>query len=209
MKKYLDLLFIKSISLEENLLSNSLFISYDKTSALRKDYNKVVVQIKKYDNYEIVKEDIRVLHEGYSQGLFVIRLLDKDVFLRLILSNNEIYDALLYTIKDIDFINKVFFSRVEIKIPEKFIKMLDNEKAVLILMHDNNDYRILKANPCFYNLIKYEDWDYDNKYQNSLNTKAVGKIDLNKLNLYRSDNTPITIDSTYENDGNIYCVVQK
>lgn len=209
MKQYLDLLLIENINIEDKYLSNSLFISFDKASALRKDYKNVVSLLKKYNSYEILKQNIRSLHEGYSQGLFIIKLMDKNIFIRIVLSNEEIYDALVYTIKDMDFINRVFFSTNEISIPNEYLDKLDNKKAVVILNKEDNDYRILKANPRFYELIKYEDWDFDNKYQNILNQKAIDSIDLNQLRLYRSDNTPIIIECDYENKEDIYCLMEK
>lgn len=209
MKQYLDLLLIENINIEDKCLSNSLFISFDKVSALRKDYKNVVSLLKKYNSYEILKQNIRSLHEGYSQGLFIIKLMDKNIFIRIVLSNAEIYDVLVYTIKDMDFINRVFFSTKEISIPNEYLDKLDNKKAVVILNKENNDYRILKANPRFYELIKYEDWDFDNKYQNVLNQKAIDSIDLNQLRLYRSDNTPIIIECDYENKEYIYCLMEK
>lgn len=209
MKQYLDLLLIENINIEDKYLSNSLFISFDKVSALRKDYKNVVSLLKKYNSYEILKQNIRRLHEGYSQGLFIIKLMDKNIFIRLVLSNAEIYDALVYTIKDMDFINRVFFSTKEISIPNEYLDKLNNKKAVVILNKEDNDYRILKANPRFYELIKYEDWDFDNKYQNVLNQKAIDSIDLNQLRLYRSDNTPIIIECDYENKEYIYCLMEK
>lgn len=108
-----------------------------------------------------------------------------------------------------DFINKVFFSTKEISIPNEYLNKLDNKKAVVILNKENNDYRILKANPRFYELIKYEDWDFDNKYQNVLNQKAIDIIDLNQLRLYRSDNTPLILECDYENMEDIYCLMEK
>jgi len=209
MKQYLDLLLIENINIEDKYLSNSLFISFDKASALRKDYKNVVSLLKKYNSYEILKQNIRSLHEGYSQGLFIIKLMDKNIFIRIVLSNAEIYDALVYTIKDMDFITRVFFSTKEISIPNEYLDKLDNKKAVVILNKEDNDYRILKANPRFYELIKYEDWDFDNKYQNILNQKAIDSIDLTQLRLYRSDNTPIIIECDYENKEDIYCLMEK
>jgi len=209
MRKYLDLLFISHIDVNEELLSNSLFISFDKSSALRGDYKKVLALLKKYSNYEITKENIRALHEGYSQGLFIIKLDNKDYFLRLIIADGQIYDVLVYTIKDIDFINRVFFSQKIIEIPSSFLDKLSNDRIVIILNKENADFRILKANEKFYNAIKYEDWDFANKYQNILNQRAVDSIDLNSLRLYRSDGKEITIACEYEQKGSIYCLMEK
>ena len=48
MRTYLDYLLIKNIEFNEDILSNSLFISFDNISALRKDYKDVVSEIKIY-----------------------------------------------------------------------------------------------------------------------------------------------------------------
>ena len=208
MRTYLDYLLIKNIEFNEDILSNSLFISFDNISALRKDYKDVVSEIKIYESYNIIKSDVRVLQEGYEQGLFVINSDDKDLFLRIVLSDKLIYDVLIYTINDMDLINRVFFNKKDISIPSEFIDMLDNNKSVIILNKENEQYRILKANPRFYELIKYEDWDYANKYQNVLNQKAVDTIELDNLVLYQSDNKIIEIKNNVYNKDNIYCLVE-
>lgn len=208
MRKYLDYLLIKDIEFNEGILSNSLFISFDNISALRKEYKDVVSQIKKYTSYNIIKSDVRVLQEGYEQGLFVINTDEKDLFLRIVLSDKLIYDVLIYTINDMDLINRVFFSKKDISIPSEFIDMLDSNKSIIILKKENEQYRILKANPRFYELIKYEDWDYANKYQNVLNQKAVDLIELDNLVLYQSDNNIIEIKNNVYNKDNIYCLVE-
>lgn len=209
MKKFLDYLLIKNLKFDEDILSNSLFISIDNISALRKEYKDVLSVVKLYDSYEIIKSDIRILHEGYEQGLFIIRLDNKDLFIRLILSDKLIYDTLIYTINDMDLINRVFFNKKEIEIPKKFIQMLDNEKSVVILNKEDLNYRILKANSRFYELIKYEDWDFANKYQSIINQKAVDVIDLFNLKLYQSDKNVITIANDVFISDNIYCLVEK
>lgn len=209
MKKYLDYLLIDNLIFDENILSNSLFISIDDISALRKDYNDVLSKIKLYDSYTIVKSDIRSLHEGYEQGLFIIKLFDKDIFVRLILSDKLIYDTLIYTIKDMNLINRVFFNKKEIAIPGNFKAMLDTDKAVVILNKEGSNYRILKANAKFYEYIKYEDWDFANKYQNIINQKAVDIIDLSSLKLYQSDKGIIVLENNVYNNDDIYCLVEK
>ena len=53
LSKYLDVLFLNDHQFDEELLSNSLFISFDKLSALRLDYQTVLNEIKIFNNYEI------------------------------------------------------------------------------------------------------------------------------------------------------------
>ena len=208
MEKYIKQLFINNIKLEEEILSPSLYISFDKYSALRGDYKIVLNEIKKYNNINIIKSDIRALQEGYEQGLFILDLDWELLFLRLILSYKLIYDSLIYTIDNIDLINKIFFSKEEIKINDKFLNFLNSDKSVVILNDENQKYRILKANKAFYNKIKYEDWDYANKYQNVLNQKMIN-TDLNHLELYQSDNNIIKFEFDIYTDSNIIALVEK
>lgn len=208
MEKYIKQLFIKNIKLEEEILSPSLYISFDKYSALRGDYKIVLNEIKKYNNINIIKSDIRALQEGYEQGLFILNLDGNLLFLRLILSDKLIYDSLIYTIDNIDLINKIFFSKEEIQINDKFLNFLNLDKSVVILNDESQKYRILKANKAFYNKIKYEDWDYANKYQNVLNQKMIN-TDLNHLKLYQSDNNIIEFEFDIYNDSNIIALVEK
>lgn len=209
MRKYLDYLLINNIETNEDILSNSLFISYDDISALRKDYMVVISKLRVNASYTVIKSDVRVLQEGYEQGLFIIKLENKDIFIRMVLSDKHIYDVLVYTINDIDLINRVFFSKKEINIPKNFLDKLNSNNSVVVLNKENDNYRILKANSRFYDLIKYEDWDYANKYQNILNQKAVADINLHNLRIYRSDKVEIEIANDVYNEGNIYCIVEK
>lgn len=209
MDKYLEQLFIKDVAFDESILSSNLYISFDNASALRKEYLDVLKLIKIYDGYEIIKSNIRDLNEGYQQGLFILKFDGITLFLRIILSDSLIYDALIYTVNDINFINRVFFNTVEIVIPDEFNNYLNIDKAVIIIYKDNSNYKILKANPKFYEYIKYEDWDFNNKYQNVLNPKLDGQLDLNELRIYRSDNKLIKIKTTYKMIDNIYCLVEE
>ena len=142
MEKYIKQLFINNIKLEEEILSPSLYISFDKYSALRGDYKIVLNEIKKYNNINIIKSDIRALQEGYEQGLFILDLDGELLFLRLILSYKLIYDSLIYTIDNIDLINKIFFSKEEIKINDKFLNFLNSDKSVVILNDENQKYNV-------------------------------------------------------------------
>lgn len=209
MDKYLEQLFIKDVVFDQSILSSNLYISFDNVSALRKEYLDVLKLIKIYDRYEIIKSNIRDLNEGYQQGLFLLKLDNITLFLRLILSDSLIYDALIYTVKDINFINRVFFNTVEIVIPDEFNNYLNIDKAVIIIYKANSNYKILKANPKFYEYIKYEDWDFNNKYQNVLNPKLDGELDLKQLRIFRSDNKLINIKTTYKMIDNIYCLIEE
>lgn len=209
MDKYLEQLFIKDVVFEQSILSSNLYISFDNVSALRKEYLDVLKLIKIYDRYEIIKSNIRDLNEGYQQGLFLLKLDNITLFLRLILSDSLIYDALIYTVNDINFINRVFFNTVEIIIPDEFNNYLNIDKAVIIIYKANSNYKILKANPKFYEYIKYEDWDFNNKYQNVLNPKLDGELDLKQLRIFRSDNQLINIKTTYKMIDNIYCLIEE
>lgn len=209
MNKYLEQFFLKETEFDENILSNNLFISFDHISALRKEYLEVISLTKKYDRLEIVKSNIRDLGAGFQQGLFIVKLNDINLFLRLILSDSLITDVLIYSINDMEFINKVFFNTLELDVPQEFKEFLSLNKAVVIVLNENEKYKLLKANSNFYDYIKYEDWDFNNKYQNVLNTKLEGLLDLNELRIYRSDNKLIKIKTTYKVIDNIYCLIEE
>jgi len=189
MKNYINALFLINCEFNQDILSSNLYISFDDYSALRGDYMVVLNEIKKYSSVRIIKENERKLQEGYEQGLYILNCDGLLLFLRLILRDNEIYDALIYTINDMDLINRVFFSSEVAKIPVEFKNALKNEKTTLIVKNDNDKYYIVMANKSFYNEIRYEDWDYENKYQNCLNPKILDFTDIKSFKFLRSDNS--------------------
>lgn len=210
MIKYINQLLLKTESFNENLLSSSLFISFDKVSALRHDYIKVVEKIKIFENFEVLNKDERVLQEGYEQGLYIIEANNIKLFIRLILSDKQIYDVLIYTITDMGLIKRVFFNKEEIIIPELFLNNLNLDKIVLILNKEDSNYKILKANDNFYKSIKYEDWDFNNKYRNIINPKVVGQLaNLSSFSMYQSDGQVIEFSFEILNKDNIICLISK
>lgn len=200
MSKYLDVLFLKNYPFDEELLSNSLFISFDKLSALRLEYKTVVDSIKKYESYEIKYTNNKELNEGYEEEKYIILINDIHYFVRLVLSDKKLYDVLIYTIDDLDKILRIFFSSFEYKITSDVEDKL-NEKGIRFLIDLSKDgYYILKANSKFYNTMMYEDWDFYNKYLNKLKLKMENKDILLSSNiiLYKSDNNPYSLDYEIE-----------
>ena len=206
MRNLVNKIFLKDTILEESLLSPSLYISFDNYSALRKDYIDVLKHIKIFDNISIVKSNERDLNEGYQQGLYIINTGDTNYFIRLILSDGFIYDILIYKINDMNLINNVFFNQKEVAIPPTFLEKLSILKPVLILSKENNKYKLLKANKQFFDTIKYEDWDFSNKYLDELNQIALNQeiLNLNQISLYQSDNNLITLGFQVEEENGIY-----
>lgn len=209
MKEYLNYIFLKGIEIPASKISESFFVSFDQYSELKKNYFTVISKLKKFDSYAIIKEDVRNLQEGYQQGLYIVQIDNVQYFLRLVLENGKMYDALVYTIKDISFIEKVFFTRNKIELPKAFVDALCTTKMAFIIKKEKEKYRILKGNKRFYEMIKYEDWDYENKYQNILNQIMPSGIDLNNLTLMCSDNHQIEIQCDFEIQGDLYLVCQK
>lgn len=185
----LDELLLTNIKFNEDNLSNNLYISFDLFSALRKDYKLVLEHVKVYDSYEILKEKKTILDENYVEELYLVKTNYDKLFVRIIREENLINDILVYTYNnDLEFINS-FFEEDEIKIPHKLVKMFDEAKMALILIRENNKYKILTASISFYKAIKYESFDYANKFLNILddNMESLSINDsLVKLNMYDS-----------------------
>ena len=145
----LDELLLANTEFNEDNLSNNLYISFDFFSALRKDYNLVLDHVKLYDSYEILKEKKTSLDENYVEELYLVKTNYDKLFVRIIREENLINDILVYTYNnDLEFINS-FFEEDEIKIPYKLLKMFDEAKMALILIRENNKYKILKASISF------------------------------------------------------------
>jgi hypothetical protein len=200
LSKYLDVLFLKNYPFDEELLSNSLFISFDKLSALRLEYKMVVDSIKKYNSYEIKYINNKELNEGYEEEKYILLIDDKYFFVRLVLSDKKLYDVLIYTVDDLDKILRIFFSSFEYKITKEVEDKL-NEKGIRFLIDLSKDgYYILKANSEFYEAMMYEDWDFYNKYLNKLKLKMENKDILLSSNiiLYKSDNKPYSLNYELE-----------
>ena len=204
LSKYLDVLLLKNNEFDESLLSNSLFISFDKLSALRLDYKVVVDKLKVFDNYEILNTNNKELNEGYEEEKYILLINDIYYFVRLVLSDKKLYDVLFYTIDDLDKIKRIFFSSFEYKITDDVEEKL-NEKGIRFLIDLSKDgYYIIKANEEFYDMMMYEDWDFYNKYLNKLKLKMndVDILNSNSLTLYKSDNSSylLNYDKEYINN---------
>lgn len=194
----LDELLLFNKEFNEDNLSNNLYISFDFFSALRKDYYLALDHIKLYDSYEILKEKKTNLDENYVEELFLVKTnFNNKLFIRIVREENLINDILVYTYdKDLEFINE-FFEEDEIKIPYKLLKMYDEAKMALILTRENNKYKILMASISFYEAIKYEIFDYANKFLNILddNMESLNINDsLVKLNMYDSLKNVVSLE---------------
>lgn len=161
--KFLDLIFIENEPINQDLFQN-LFYSYDQLSCV--GYNeKVIKKNKKYQSYNIIKEQFKPLNEGYKEYKAILELNDK-VFVRIVINeSNYISDILIYTItnpSEQEKYDKIFFKE-EIVLPES----LKNEEN-LILKLINNHAHIVKNGDAFLFNIGYEAWDYNNKLLNDL-----------------------------------------
>lgn len=207
MKKYLDLLFSKNEKVDLELLDKSLYINIDDTSALYDDMNKVLELTKVYDSYNVVKEKETILTEGYKQNLFVIEL-DTLSFVRLVSVNGKIYDALIYTNIDIDYINKIFFNEKNIEIPQEYMDALNLDKVVCIVKYGAYS-KVLHANQKFYDFINYEEWNFKLKHQAYLNAIKSGHLNFNHLVLKTGDGRKVEMDMEVKNVEDVYLLIEK
>lgn len=166
----LDELLLKDKDFNEDILSQNLYISYGKYSALRKEYKNVLKHIKVYTNYKILNEKTTNLPELHKEELFLVKTNKNELFIRLVYDDGKLMDILIYTYeKNLEYLNN-FFRKEEIIIPTELKKIYDNAKTAVIIKKDNNKTLLVKATKSFYEIIKYEDWDYQNKFQNLLDS---------------------------------------
>lgn len=186
----LDQLLIKNILFDENLLSNNLYISFDKFSALRKDYQFVLKKLKQFNSYEIIKQKRSTLAEEHSEELYLVKVAKKILFIRLVYDSARLMDILVYTYTtNLSFLNNFFVQTIE-EIPSLLEDIFMGAKIAVIVKTDAGKNRLIKATKSFYDMIKYEDWDFQNKFQNVLNghiSKSTKVEDTLKLSLMCSD----------------------
>lgn len=200
MSKFLDMVLLRSINILDSDLSSSLYLSYDNISALRKEYMDVLGKLKIYDSYEIVDINNKELSEGYDEEKYIVKVDGKLLFIRIVTTFNTLYDILVYTIDDIDKIRRIFFSDKQFLMTNEILNKLNSSKARVLLDLSKDGYYFIKANEAFYNLIKFEDWDYKNKHQNQLKQR-MDDIDLirnDKVILYRIDDTKVELEYDIE-----------
>lgn len=200
---YADLIFNKNTSFNSNLLFYGAFISIDNTSSLKEKFLDILSMVKKYDNYEIIIKRHKELDESYSENNYIIKTLDNIYFLRIIMMDDLIYDVLIYSNINVEKIKKIFFSDNESKIPDDLLKIECENYLILEII--NEKYIIKKASKSFYKLIKYEDWDYKNKYQNVLNF-IIKEFNKDKLIINAHDNTLLTLNYKSYISGNFILI---
>lgn len=162
---YAEMIFLKDIEFNEDLLFYAAYLSVGYESGLKRDFKKLFNPLKKYKIIEILQERHKSLDEGYSEHNFIVKTNDDIYFLRVLLINELIYDILIYEHIDVEYIEKIFFASTQDKIPEALEERYDESLNNLIVERVNNKYVIRKASKSFYKIINYEDWDYKNKYQ--------------------------------------------
>lgn len=173
MKKLIDMLFIKNIEIKKDIFL-TLYFSYDDLSFVGFNKNSISV-LKKYDNYEIIKKRDTEIGEKHHEIKYIIKTIDKMYFIRTLSDyRNLIYDILIYTVKDLNKINNIFFPEIE-KIPDELIKL--NK----IIIKKEEDVKLVYNHSMFTNLLGYEDWDYKNKCLNKLDYSCT---DDNFINLF-------------------------
>ncbi len=200
MSKFLDIVLLKNVDIVESDLSSSLYLSYDNISALRKEYMDVLNVLKIYNSYEIIDTNNKELSEGYDEEKYIVNVGNKLLFIRIVTTFNTLYDLLVYTIDDIEKIKRIFFSDKQFVMTDEILKKLEGTKARVLLDLSKDGYFFINANEAFYNLIKFEDWDYKNKHQNQLKQR-MDDIDLirnNKVILYRIDDTKVELEYDIE-----------
>lgn len=159
------MIFQKDYEFPTNLISPSLYYSYDETSSIGANI-EIISKLKIYDSFETEKYIFKELGEGYKEIKAIINC-DKKLFVRIIINDeNLIYDILIYTISSNDLYDKycrIFFSERKIDLGE-----LSNISDSLLLF-ENNDLIFVKNSSVFLKYIKFEDWDFANKHSNKLN----------------------------------------
>lgn len=174
----LELLFKKNMELED-IFSENLYISFDKNSALRMDYYKVLDLIKVSNIVEIVISKEKKLPEKHKEYLCIIQTDIARYFTRIIIINDKyISDVLVYSINNEDDFNKyknIFFKEDNEQAIIDFItKDLPKDLSIrVIVKYDKNHLKLIGKTADFLEILGYEDWDYNNKFENYLDSSIV------------------------------------
>lgn len=184
---YIDILFNKNIPLNKNNFIN-LYYSYDDISFVGYD-EEILLKNKKYDSIKPEIEVETAIGEKHKEYKAILNL-DELVFLRVIINQaDQIYDVLIYSIKDEQTYMKyknIFFKDILI-LPEE----LNNEKNMIIKFIDEH-VKIIKNSSAFIHHLGYEDWDYRNKLLDNLD------MSVNDANFINDINQNTTFTKTYE-----------
>lgn len=162
----LDMLFVKDYEIRRDSFIN-LYFSFDRVSFV--GYNDKIGILKKYDSYQILNERVTEIGEYHHEYKYIVSVCDNCYFIRAITNEDGlIYDILIYTVKDINYINRIFFPNVFI-IPDS-VKAYNKP----VLRVDNN-VNLIYMEKAFTEALGYEDWDYKNKCLNHLDYSAIDK----------------------------------
>ena len=122
--------------------------------------------------------------------------------------NGKIYDALIYTNIDIDYINKIFFNEKNIEIPQEYMDALNLDKVVCIVKYGAYS-KVLHANQKFYDFINYQEWNFKLKHQAYLNAIKSGHLNFNHLVLKTGDGRKVEMDMEVKNVEDVYLLIEK
>lgn len=183
----LEMLFLKDYKINYELFSKTLYASYNKSYIGLTD--KFLEKIKIYDNIEILNQKENIIGDlnDEIEKLFIIKLNDKRLFLRLLYNDLRIiYDILIYDNFDYEKFVTIFFSNKEIEL-DSYLK--DNKS--LITVFKNNHLLIIKNQDLLLNRIGYEAWDFNNKFNNNLDLVIKNKNIIELLNIKKDFNEKI------------------
>lgn len=183
----LEMLFLKDYKINYELFSKTLYASYNKSCIGLTD--KFLEKIKIYDNIEILNQKENIIGDlnDEIEKLFIIKLNDKRLFLRLLYNDLRIiYDILIYDNFDYEKFVTIFFSNKEIEL-DSYLK--DNKS--LITVFKNNHLLIIKNQDLLLNRIGYEAWDFNNKFNNNLDLVINNKNIIELLNTKKDFNEKI------------------
>lgn len=183
----LEMLFLKDYKINYKLFAKTLYASYNKSYiGLTKEF---LERIKIYDSIEILNQKENIIGDlnDEIEQLFIIKLNDKRLFLRLLYNDLRIiYDILIYDNFDYEKFVTIFFSNKEIEL-DSYLK--DNKS--LITVFKNNHLLIIKNQDSLLKTIGYEAWDFNNKFNNNLDLVINNKNIIELLNTKKDFNEKI------------------
>ncbi len=164
-------LFIKSEEIKVAFAEN-LFISLDKVSALKADYEKVLNLIKVYNNLEVLNFRHKELTDFCLEDVAIVKCDNSIMFVRLVIMHDEVADVLVYTLNgdnDIIYYKNIFFKEGTYYPSTEMISIYkENKNTDVMFIYEDNHIKLVHKTGAFLKLINYEDWDFENKFSNCL-----------------------------------------
>ncbi len=195
---WLEMLFLVNEEFNDSYLAENLYISFSKISALRADYFKVIEKIKVHNKIEIIISKEKKLPELHKEYVAIINADEKTYLIRLIIvKDTSLSDVLIYDLLDENDITKyknIFFkeddsSKISDEITSEINKI---SEAFVVVIDENNHLKMIGETSSFVGLLGYEDWDYNNKYENYLDSSILSE-DLLKIKGFKEKESIVDI----------------